>query len=95
MRRHGGGGSVDGVLTGAGRSGGRTTCCGGDGGGVGGLGVVVTPVARLYTDMLGCSISKFSSGDVSTVTGPVEVKHGGGVTNHDSSTTESNEEDRL
>lgn len=34
---------------------------------------------------LGCSMSKFSSGDVSTLIGPVEVKHGGGVTYHDSS----------
>lgn len=34
---------------------------------------------------LGCSMSKFSSGDVSTLTGSVEVKHGGGVTYHDSS----------
>lgn len=34
---------------------------------------------------LGCSISRFSSGDVSTLTGPVDVKHGGGVTYHDSS----------
>lgn len=30
-------------------------------------------------------MSKFSSGDVSTLTGPVDVKHGGGVTYHDSS----------
>lgn len=35
--------------------------------------------------MLGCSMSRFSSGDVSSVIGPAEVKHGGGVTNHDSS----------
>nr|CAI5866333.1 unnamed protein product [Callosobruchus analis] len=30
-------------------------------------------------------MSRFSSGDVSTCTGPAEVKQGGGVTNHDSS----------
>lgn len=30
-------------------------------------------------------MSKFSSGEVSTLTGPVDVKHGGGVTYHDSS----------
>lgn len=39
---------------------------------------------RWYTDMLGCSMSKFSSGEVSRGTEP-EVKHGGGVTNQDSS----------
>lgn len=39
---------------------------------------------RWYTDMLGCSMSRFSSGDVSSGTEP-EVKQGGGVTNHDSS----------
>lgn len=30
-------------------------------------------------------MSKFSSGDVSSVIGPADVKQGGGVTNHDSS----------
>lgn len=34
---------------------------------------------------LGCSISRFSNGDISMLTGPTLVKHGGGVTNHDSS----------
>lgn len=33
---------------------------------------------------LGCSISRFSNGDVTISMGPVDVKHGGGVTNHDS-----------
>lgn len=34
---------------------------------------------------LGCSINRFSYGDISILMGPMEVKHGGGVTNHDSS----------
>jgi hypothetical protein len=38
-----------------------------------------------YTDILGCSISRFSRGDVSMWIGPSEVKQGGGVRNHDSS----------
>lgn len=38
-----------------------------------------------YHMYLGCSISRFSNGDISIDTGPTLVKHGGGVTNHDSS----------
>jgi hypothetical protein len=38
-----------------------------------------------YTDILGCSMSRFSMGEVSMCTGPSDVKHGGGVRNHDSS----------
>lgn len=34
--------------------------------------------------MLGCSMRRFSSGEVSNWTGPAEVKHGGGVMNQDS-----------
>lgn len=57
-----------------------------DASGVGGgvSGATGDAVAR-YTDILGCSISRSSSGDVSTFTGPARVKHAGGVTYHDSS----------
>lgn len=34
---------------------------------------------------LGCSINRFSKGDASILIGPIEVKHGGGVTYQDSS----------
>lgn len=47
-----------------------------------------------YTDILGCSINRFSKGEVSIITGPDEVKHGGGVTNHDSSIERQGREDR-
>lgn len=47
-------------------------------------------IYRIYTKSrtlsnLGCSISRFSNGDISMMIGPVDVKHGGGVTNQDSS----------
>jgi hypothetical protein len=46
-----------------------------------------------YTDMLGCSISRFSRGDVSMWIGPSEVKQGGGVRNHDSSNDKEGRDD--
>ena len=47
-----------------------------------------------YTDILGCSISRFSRGDVSMWIGPSEVKQGGGVRNHDSSNEKKEEKTR-
>jgi hypothetical protein len=43
--------------------------------------------------MLGCSIRRFSKGEVSMCTGPSEVKHGGGVRNHDSSNDRQGRDD--
>jgi hypothetical protein len=46
-----------------------------------------------YTDMLGCSIKRFSMGDVSMWIGPSSVKQGGGVRNHDSSNEREGRDD--
>jgi hypothetical protein len=43
--------------------------------------------------MLGCSISRFSRGEVSMWIGPSDVKHGGGVRNHDSSNERQGRDD--
>lgn len=42
-------------------------------------------VCRTKITNLGCSINRFSKGDASILIGPIEVKHGGGVTYQDSS----------
>lgn len=79
--------AVSGALeTRSGRTSSSPTTTSSDASGVGGgvSGATGDAVAR-YTDILGCSISRSSSGDVSTFTGPARVKHAGGVTYHDSS----------
>lgn len=77
--------AVSGALeTRSGRTSSSTTSSDASGVGGGVSGATGDAVAR-YTDILGCSISRSSSGDVSTFTGPARVKHAGGVTYHDSS----------
>lgn len=51
---------------------------------VGGVGRILC-VCRTKITNLGCSINRFSKGDASILIGPIEVKHGGGVTYQDSS----------
>lgn len=61
----------------------------GEGGGVSGVTGGDVPDTTEYTDMLGCSISRFSMGEVATLMGPSWVNTAGGISYHGSSSVPS------